>query len=108
MEHDFRVASGRGGGSGGHRKGLFSRNDFMLDARLRRRPACHLGLCRHAHNFSGVRVSDALGTLIPVRSYRAPALAVGLMIACSAATAAKQYGPGVTDTEIKIGQTMPY
>jgi branched-chain amino acid transport system substrate-binding protein len=30
------------------------------------------------------------------------------MIACSAATAAKQYGPGVTDTEIKIGQTMPY
>ncbi|MGI4813893.1 MAG: ABC transporter substrate-binding protein [Janthinobacterium lividum] len=25
-----------------------------------------------------------------------------------AALAAKQYGPGVTDTEIKIGQTMPY
>ena len=24
------------------------------------------------------------------------------------AAAQKQYGPGVTDTEIKIGQTMPY
>ena len=27
---------------------------------------------------------------------------------CVSADAQKQYGPGVTDTEIKIGQTMPY
>jgi len=32
----------------------------------------------------------------------------GLMLAGSAAYAAGQYGPGVTDTEIKIGNTNPY
>jgi branched-chain amino acid transport system substrate-binding protein len=32
-------------------------------------------------------------------------LAVGFS---SDATAQKRYGPGVTDTEIKIGQTAPY
>src|SRR5690242_11421155 len=31
-----------------------------------------------------------------------------LLCAGRAALAQKQYGPGVTDTEIKIGQTMPY
>ena len=31
-----------------------------------------------------------------------------LLSAAGAALAQKQYGPGVTDTEIKIGQTMPY
>jgi branched-chain amino acid transport system substrate-binding protein len=35
------------------------------------------------------------------------ALAAGLMLA-SAAHAQKRYGPGVSDTEIKFGQTMPY
>jgi len=37
----------------------------------------------------------------------AVSVAVGLSTANSAA-AEKHYGPGVTDTEIKIGQTMPY
>ncbi|HTT39331.1 MAG TPA: ABC transporter substrate-binding protein [Burkholderiales bacterium] len=32
----------------------------------------------------------------------------GLLIAASPAAAEKKYGPGVTDTEIRIGQTMPY
>ncbi len=36
-----------------------------------------------------------------------PALALAFALAPPAA-AQKQYGPGVTDTEIKIGQTMPY
>ncbi len=31
-----------------------------------------------------------------------------LMVAAAPAFAQKQFGPGVTDTEIKIGQTMPY
>ena len=31
-----------------------------------------------------------------------------LAIAVSSATAEKKYGPGVTDAEIKIGNTMPY
>jgi branched-chain amino acid transport system substrate-binding protein len=36
-------------------------------------------------------------------------IALALTFATTAAIAAdKQYGPGVTDTEIKIGQTMPY
>src|SRR3954447_10322798 len=36
-------------------------------------------------------------------------LAVGLLFHVPGARAAdKQYGPGVTDSEIKIGQTMPY
>jgi hypothetical protein len=34
------------------------------------------------------------------------ALLGGCPIGCFAAE--KQYGPGVTDTEIKIGQTVPY
>ena len=34
--------------------------------------------------------------------------AVGLVLACGLAWAAGQYGPGVTDTEIKLGNTMPY
>jgi len=35
-------------------------------------------------------------------------LAASLVTASGAALAQKQYGPGVTDTEIKIGNTMPY
>ena len=34
--------------------------------------------------------------------------AAGLMLAGNAVYAAGQYGPGVTDTEIKIGNTNPY
>ena len=36
--------------------------------------------------------------------------ALGLSIVCLSPVAAadKKYGPGVTDTEIRIGQTMPY
>jgi len=35
-------------------------------------------------------------------------LTVSLLGASHGALAEKRYGPGVTDTEIKIGQTMPY
>src|ERR1700679_527014 len=35
-------------------------------------------------------------------------LLVGLVFASASSAADKQYGPGVSDTEIKIGQTMPY
>ena len=39
----------------------------------------------------------------------APALAFGSpLLATRSARAAKQYGPGVTDTEIKVGNTGPY
>src|SRR4051794_37645309 len=30
------------------------------------------------------------------------------LFACASAHAEKRYGPGATDTEIKLGQTMPY
>ena len=33
---------------------------------------------------------------------------LALTLAAATALAEKRYGPGVTDTEIKIGQTMPY
>jgi ABC-type branched-subunit amino acid transport system substrate-binding protein len=33
---------------------------------------------------------------------------LALMLATGPALGEKKYGPGVTDTEIKIGQTMPY
>ena len=33
---------------------------------------------------------------------------IGLLTALGAAHAEKRYGPGVTDTEIRLGQTMPY
>ncbi|HXF18129.1 MAG TPA: ABC transporter substrate-binding protein [Burkholderiales bacterium] len=41
---------------------------------------------------------------------RAPSLIIALatMIAVHGAQAEKHYGPGVSDSEIKIGQTMPY
>ncbi len=35
-------------------------------------------------------------------------LCASLALSSPAALAQKKYGPGVTDTEIKIGQTMPY
>src|SRR5262245_32604822 len=35
-------------------------------------------------------------------------LALAACMAMQAAIAEKKYGPGVTDTEIKLGQTMPY
>jgi len=35
-------------------------------------------------------------------------LAIGLAVGTCVALAEKRYDPGVTDTEIKIGQTMPY
>ena len=44
----------------------------------------------------------AILRLLPV------ALAVALLVGSGAVRAEKKYGPGVTDTEIKIGQTMPY
>jgi branched-chain amino acid transport system substrate-binding protein len=41
---------------------------------------------------------------------RACAAAAALVLACAGASALaqKKYGPGVSDTEIRIGQTMPY
>ncbi|MGI4815440.1 MAG: ABC transporter substrate-binding protein [Janthinobacterium lividum] len=36
------------------------------------------------------------------------ALTVASLLGSGAALAQKQYGPGVTDSEIKLGQTMPY
>ncbi|MGA7984607.1 MAG: ABC transporter substrate-binding protein [Burkholderiales bacterium] len=36
------------------------------------------------------------------------AIATAFALTAAPALAAKHYGPGVTDTEIKIGQTMPY
>jgi ABC-type branched-subunit amino acid transport system substrate-binding protein len=42
------------------------------------------------------------------RTLLATAIALGLSLAGGAAVAQKKYGPGVTDTEIKLGQTMPY
>src|SRR5215475_13346701 len=42
------------------------------------------------------------------RSLAVVALAGALACASTAASAEKKYGPGVTDSEIKIGNTMPY
>ncbi len=36
------------------------------------------------------------------------ALTAALALACSSASAQKKYDPGASDTEIRIGQTMPY
>ena len=42
------------------------------------------------------------------RSLLFAASAAVLVLACAPAQAAKMYGPGASDTEIKIGNTMPY
>ena len=42
------------------------------------------------------------------KSMIAGSIAAGLSAVGVPAVAQKQYGPGVTDTEIKLGQTMPY
>jgi branched-chain amino acid transport system substrate-binding protein len=43
-----------------------------------------------------------------MRLHHASVLAIGLALAAAPALAQKKYGPGVTDTEIKIGHTNPY
>ena len=42
------------------------------------------------------------------KHFLAAALALGLVTLAAPAAAQKKYDPGATDTEIKIGQTMPY
>jgi branched-chain amino acid transport system substrate-binding protein len=42
------------------------------------------------------------------RQFNSATLLLGLALAVPSAYAAKQYGPGVTDTEIKIGNINPY
>jgi ABC-type branched-subunit amino acid transport system substrate-binding protein len=44
----------------------------------------------------------------PNRRVIAGAVAVALVLVCAPAIAQKKYGPGASDTEIKLGQTMPY
>jgi branched-chain amino acid transport system substrate-binding protein len=44
----------------------------------------------------------------PIRRRAALAAAMALAFMAGPAAAQKKYGPGVTDTEIKLGQTMPY
>jgi branched-chain amino acid transport system substrate-binding protein len=47
--------------------------------------------------------------MIGRRSFaRGALMALALSLAATSASAQKQYGPGVTDTEIKIGTTTPY
>ncbi len=41
-------------------------------------------------------------------AFALPIAAVAFALAATPAAAQKKYGPGATDTEIKIGQTMPY
>jgi branched-chain amino acid transport system substrate-binding protein len=46
---------------------------------------------------------------VPFTRFRLPVIAVAAMLtAANSATAQKKYEQGVSDTEIKIGQTMPY
>ena len=49
-------------------------------------------------------------TFNPIRraTVLAASIAVALAMVAAPAVAQKKYGPGVTDTEIKLGQTMPY
>jgi len=42
------------------------------------------------------------------KSFVAAALVLGSVLAVTSAHAQKKYGPGASDTEIKIGQTIPY
>jgi branched-chain amino acid transport system substrate-binding protein len=46
--------------------------------------------------------------MFQVKLVKVLTVALFLLSAAGTALAQKQYGPGVTDTEIKIGQTMPY
>jgi ABC-type branched-subunit amino acid transport system substrate-binding protein len=48
------------------------------------------------------------GTMTMKSTLRGALCAAGLVLASSFAWAEAQYGPGVSDTEIKIGNTMPY
>src|SRR5258708_20717430 len=46
-----------------------------------------------------------------LRSVRLTILALAIVVSCGGASAQstdKKYGPGVTDQEIKLGQTVPY
>jgi branched-chain amino acid transport system substrate-binding protein len=48
------------------------------------------------------------GSLSRVNMVSLAALGAVLLVASAAGAGEKRYGPGVSDTEIKIGQTMPY
>lgn len=45
---------------------------------------------------------------MPIDGYKTGFAALVAVACCVPAHAEKRYGPGVTDTEIRIGQTMPY
>src|SRR5512133_3169602 len=47
-------------------------------------------------------------TFDPARRATLLAGSVSIALAALPAVGEKKYGPGVTDTEIKLGQTMPY
>ena len=59
-------------------------------------PSIRNGLARSAWGTVAVRIGGAI------------LVASMAMLCCLSVRAEKHYGPGVTDTEIKIGQTMPY
>jgi hypothetical protein len=63
----------------------------------------------NANNRMGVAAAERRGTMNRVtrRSILA-ATPAALALAAVPARASKNYGPGVTDTEIKIGNTGPY
>jgi branched-chain amino acid transport system substrate-binding protein len=58
----------------------------------------HLQLGAHA---------NSVGTKMNLQTVALP-IAMVLALTSGAAAAEKKYGPGVSDTEIKLGQTMPY
>jgi ABC-type branched-subunit amino acid transport system substrate-binding protein len=53
-------------------------------------------------------IDGSIPSMKTTMTQRAFILASILLVVSSLASAEKKYGPGVSDTEIKIGQTMPY
>jgi branched-chain amino acid transport system substrate-binding protein len=54
---------------------------------------------------------DRASTIVMLRSMKLTILALAIVANCCTASAQssdKKYGPGVTDHEIKLGQTVPY
>src|SRR5882672_4844576 len=67
-----------------------------------------MGLLPGAFNPSATEVSMSLKVDANHATVHATALAAALLLAAGAVHAQKKYDPGVTDTEITIGQTNPY
>src|SRR4051812_1494921 len=75
------------------------------------RSARRVGLCASlgiGHSAISATGSATMREALRMNAVKAATLAAGLLFATASFADSRKYDPGASDTEIKIGQTMPY